>query len=585
MGIWMHDPIEPSEVAAPYDKGDWPDVGTTSWMVGELGRLLGRPVFVIHNDRKVMAFEVDDKKEYDTAIVYNVWGDHFMMYTGTVANAAAHMTIRSRKDPPLVVLATQHDAEIPKVRYGEMWGGSLEGRGLYDIVALVALLSFWFSSKGKNREQVFERRLRTRSIRVEVFEPKFDEADHYMTPLLEIANEFVQKRKLNKFDVEDYTKDRELRKSMGEHDYWEYCKSTSGLADQAERDRARQAIVEDTTVDLKGIVRLVSGPRHFCYDGDMADLRKRLTANGLSTFASWSSPLKISSLTHVVNKRAKLHIHSVPSNANCLNMLCQEVSEAAKVEVPYHGESRGVVLLNILNALLVTKRVTFGRLAREHLSHKYDERCTECGNPHMGCFEIHHIVPLADGGSNEIDNLTPLCAPCHAEVTERQRESGLLTQRRPIVSRLSPYMTEEFRRTPKPRTWLSGTASKRDALCLDLAGCRRNALLYGSEALGYGPQELPIFCPGDHPVPDDGTTDLRNYHWFFVKKRDDTTLGQLDAMIYDGSHWYSYPTTRYMIDTGIIDRSEIVRCIRATRTLKGEELRRVLAIVEETHTC
>ena len=31
--------------------------------------------------------------------------------------------------------------------------------------------------------------------------------------------------------------------------------------------------------------------------------------------------------------------------------------------------------------------------------------------------EIDHIIELADGGSNTLDNLQPLCKPCHATKT------------------------------------------------------------------------------------------------------------------------------------------------------------------------
>ena len=41
----------------------------------------------------------------------------------------------------------------------------------------------------------------------------------------------------------------------------------------------------------------------------------------------------------------------------------------------------------------------------------------KCGNPNCRgiiTLEIHHIVQVADGGGNELDNLLPLCPNCHA---------------------------------------------------------------------------------------------------------------------------------------------------------------------------
>ena len=31
--------------------------------------------------------------------------------------------------------------------------------------------------------------------------------------------------------------------------------------------------------------------------------------------------------------------------------------------------------------------------------------------------EVHHIKPLADGGTNDFDNLMPLCKSCHSSIT------------------------------------------------------------------------------------------------------------------------------------------------------------------------
>ncbi len=38
-------------------------------------------------------------------------------------------------------------------------------------------------------------------------------------------------------------------------------------------------------------------------------------------------------------------------------------------------------------------------------------RCRKCGK--AGKLEVHHIVPLAAGGSNELSNLESRCITCH----------------------------------------------------------------------------------------------------------------------------------------------------------------------------
>lgn len=34
--------------------------------------------------------------------------------------------------------------------------------------------------------------------------------------------------------------------------------------------------------------------------------------------------------------------------------------------------------------------------------------------------EVHHIKPLSQGGTNDVDNLMALCTSCHSEITARE---------------------------------------------------------------------------------------------------------------------------------------------------------------------
>ena len=123
----------------------------TSWMVGELGRLMKRTVYVIHNDRKLYTFP-SEMAEHDTAIVYNIWGDHFMLYHHTTVGAAAAMLpVTTKKDPPKVKLATRHDAEEPRVRWSS---GFLSGDKTSEVLVLYHFL------RAKGRAHFLEERLR-----------------------------------------------------------------------------------------------------------------------------------------------------------------------------------------------------------------------------------------------------------------------------------------------------------------------------------------------------------------------------------------------------------------------------------------
>jgi 5-methylcytosine-specific restriction enzyme A len=63
--------------------------------------------------------------------------------------------------------------------------------------------------------------------------------------------------------------------------------------------------------------------------------------------------------------------------------------------------------------------------------------CVKCGyhgRPHTGELHCDHIMPVAEGGTDILANLSTLCVPCHKQKTQaeaargRQRRSG---KRRP----------------------------------------------------------------------------------------------------------------------------------------------------------
>ena len=57
--------------------------------------------------------------------------------------------------------------------------------------------------------------------------------------------------------------------------------------------------------------------------------------------------------------------------------------------------------------------------------------CRVCGEYHWPSnpLQFHHLIPRSIGGDDVADNLVPLCAACHADVTNgRERERRLLAE-------------------------------------------------------------------------------------------------------------------------------------------------------------
>lgn len=60
------------------------------------------------------------------------------------------------------------------------------------------------------------------------------------------------------------------------------------------------------------------------------------------------------------------------------------------------------------------------RQARQALPY----RCAECGRDSGGGLQLDHIIPVAEGGLDELSNLQWLCWPCHREKSNQERARG-----------------------------------------------------------------------------------------------------------------------------------------------------------------
>lgn len=67
---------------------------------------------------------------------------------------------------------------------------------------------------------------------------------------------------------------------------------------------------------------------------------------------------------------------------------------------------------------VLTKRRKYFKTIKQQLKRTFlvkgELYCAVCGTKQQ--LELHHIVPLSMNGSNEIDNLMPLCHDHHMEI-------------------------------------------------------------------------------------------------------------------------------------------------------------------------
>lgn len=60
------------------------------------------------------------------------------------------------------------------------------------------------------------------------------------------------------------------------------------------------------------------------------------------------------------------------------------------------------------------------RNARRNAIERDGFQCVECGSD--ADLSVHHVVPFADGGTNDLANLATLCRPCHEHAHRVLRE-------------------------------------------------------------------------------------------------------------------------------------------------------------------
>lgn len=54
---------------------------------------------------------------------------------------------------------------------------------------------------------------------------------------------------------------------------------------------------------------------------------------------------------------------------------------------------------------------------RKELKEKLSDKCVNCNSDIS--IEYHHIVPLANGGTNKLSNIVPLCEICHYKAHDK----------------------------------------------------------------------------------------------------------------------------------------------------------------------
>jgi hypothetical protein len=292
---------------------------------------------------------------------------------------------------------------------------------------------------------------------------------------------------------------------------------------------------------------------------DEDTLRKQLVEHKIAFVPHYASPGHMNSIDVPFtdgHHHQTIRIKRVPDNHQELRQFCQNVQNRLHLSLWYKGESAGLLGHNFLREYLICKRTNVSKARKAELLKAQGRRCAKCRDLIAGTSnaEAHHDPPVAEGGG--ATDIVLLCSSCHAEETEKQ-ELKALGSPQYFESQLSPDMLEAFQTLPKPRQLHYGDPkTKAEAMtaydmqmlgCLDVCGCRSNALL--------SREWLPVGTPLDAFLPvfaENGELDLfplNEYAWLWVEAAA-STKEQHD--LYDGPHLYPWETVQVLIEEGFL---------------------------------
>jgi len=89
------------------------------------------------------------------------------------------------------------------------------------------------------------------------------------------------------------------------------------------------------------------------------------------------------------------------------------------------ASSRIIFVNNKSNFKDNSNRYSFTQMERNSIASYYEYKCNICHIEldDLRDIDIDHILPLAFGGKNIIDNLQPLCKNCHKEKTKSEKHN------------------------------------------------------------------------------------------------------------------------------------------------------------------
>jgi 5-methylcytosine-specific restriction protein A len=192
----------------------------------------------------------------------------------------------------------------------------------------------------------------------------------------------------------------------------------------------------------------------------------------------------------------------------------------------------------------IVKRMNIKKSIKIELLNEQDRKCKKC-KIDIECpkYEVDHIIRLADGGSNEIDNLQILCKECHKAKTNAENINEYFEENQ-MISNYNPITKYIFSQKKNGFIYGRNTEELKDGNVLiggDINKCRRNILYYNK-------YDFPIFTCLDEPEIYQPDKNIK-CGFYYVETNNN--------LPFKGNGWYAYSLIKYAIQEKIIKRSNI----------------------------
>jgi len=264
---------------------------------------------------------------------------------------------------------------------------------------------------------------------------------------------------------------------------------------------------------------------------------------------------------------------------DCHMMYDKVLNVANHNGVKYVNEGIGSLITKIL-AKKNIKRKIISEQERKAFFDQHENRCAIC-DLEAEIMEIDHIIPLCDGGADDISNLQPLCIDCHCQKSEEERLDGKYQKIEEIddeinadASRFNRLVFDKIVTSYAFRSWqfvekCDGLREGEETATIkkiDMNKCRRN-LLYHSK------HEFPKFSVMDEPTE--------------FNKGDEIVVGMYyiettNTFPFRGCGWYGHVLVNFGLEQQIISKSDIKLRLASTMSLPCDHFQTTIDTLLDT---